>query len=165
MSAFEPYNQSHTNPLDRVERLAESREWRVDRTNDHEVVMQVAGGWADLNLSFTWSDDVESLQFACVLDLRVPPKRKHEVAKLLAIINAQMMHGHFDLWADGSIVYRYALLLAGGAEANDAQCDGVIRIGVEASQRYYPAIQFVVWAGHSAEDALQSALLETMGEA
>jgi hypothetical protein len=62
-------------------------------------------------------------------------------------------------------VYRYALLLAGGAEANDAQCEAVIRIGVEASQRYYPAIQFVVWAGHSAEDALQSALLETMGEA
>ncbi len=163
MPALEPYH--HTNPLDRVERLAESRAWSVDRTNDHEVVMQVAGGWADLNLSFTWRDDLESLHFACVLDLRVPPKRKDEVAKLLAIINSQMIHGHFDLWADGSIVYRYALLLSGGAEANDSQCEGVIRIGVEASQRYYPAIQFVVWAGHSAEDALQSALLETMGEA
>ena len=165
MSALEPYNQTQANPLDRVERLAESHAWSVDRTNDHEVVMQVAGGWADLNLSFTWRDDLESLHFACVLDLRVPLKRRDEVAKLLAIINAQMIHGHFDLWADGAIVYRYALLLAGGAEANDAQCETVIRIGVEASQRYYPAIQFVVWAGHSAEDALQSALLETMGEA
>jgi hypothetical protein len=165
MSALQPYQHHNTNPLDRVERLAESHDWNIDRTNDHEVVMQVAGGWADLNLSFTWRDDLESLQFACVLDLRVPAKRLEEVAKLLSIINAQIIHGHFDLWADGSIVYRNALLLAGGAEANDAQCETMIRIGVDAAQRYYPAIQFVVWAGHSAEDALQSALLETMGEA
>ncbi|MDE2445231.1 MAG: YbjN domain-containing protein [Alphaproteobacteria bacterium] len=165
MSALQPLNHHTSNPLDRVERLAESHDWNIDRTNDHEVVMMVAGGWADLNLSFTWRDDLESLQFACVLDLRVPEKRQAEVAKLMNLINAQLVHGHFDLWADGSIVYRNALLLAGGAQANDAQCEAMIRIGVEVAQRYYPAIQFVVWAGHSAEDALQSALLETMGEA
>ena len=165
MSAVQAFANQARNPLDRVERLAESHHWSVDRTNDHEVVMLVGGGWADLNLSFTWRDDLESLHFACVLDLRVPQKRRDEVAKLLAIINAQMMHGHFDLWADGAIVYRYALVLAGGAEANDAQCESVIGMGVNAAQRYYPAIQFVVWAGHSAEEALQSALLETMGEA
>jgi hypothetical protein len=162
MSAFAPYS----NPLDRVERLAESRAWSVDRTNDHEVVMLVGGGWADLNLSFTWRDDLESLHFACVLDLKVPEKRRDEVARLLAIINSQIMHGHFDLWSnDGSIVYRYTLLLAGGAQANDAQCESIIRIGVEASQLYYPAIQFVIWAGKTAEDALESAMLETHGEA
>ena len=165
MTGFDATHHQTANPLDRVERLAESHHWRVDRTNDHEVVMLVGGGWADLNLSLTWRDDLESLHFACALDLRVPAKRRDEVAKLLAIINAQMFHGHFDLWADGSIVYRYALLLVGGAEANDAQCEGIIQMGVETAQRYYPAIQFVVWAGHSAEEALQSALLETMGEA
>jgi hypothetical protein len=162
MSAFAPY----TNPLDRVERLAESRSWNVDRTNDHEVVMLVGGGWADLNLSFTWRDDLESMHFACILDLKVPEKRRDEVARLLAMINSQMMHGHFDLWTiDGSIVYRYSLMLAGGAQANDAQCDAVIRNGIESSQTYYPAIQFVIWAGKTAEDALASAMLETKGEA
>jgi hypothetical protein len=40
-----------------------------------------------------------------------------------------------------------------------------VRIGVESSQRYYPAIQFVIWAGKTAEDALESSMLETQGEA
>jgi hypothetical protein len=162
MSAYAP----NLNPLDRVERLAEHHAWNVDRTNDHEVVMLLAGGWADLNVSFTWRDDLEALHFACVLDLKVPEKRRDEVARLLAIINSQMFHGHFDLWTvDGSIVFRHALLLTGGAQANDAQCEAMVRIGVESSQRYYPAIQFVIWAGKTAEDALESSMLETQGEA
>jgi hypothetical protein len=161
-----PAFATELNPLDRVERLAESRHWHVDRSNEHEVLMLVGGGWADLNLSFTWRDDLESLHFACILDLKVPDKRREEVARLLAILNSQMMHGHFDLWSnDGSIVFRYTLILAGGAEANDAQCEAIIRIGVDESQRYYPAIQFVIWAGYSAELALENAMLETVGEA
>jgi hypothetical protein len=166
MTAFEPYAREHHNPLDQVERLAESHHWNIDRTNDHEVLMLVGGSWADLNLSFTWRDDLESLQFACILDLKVPEKRRDEVARLIAIINNQLVHGHFDLWTgDGSIVFRYSLLLAGGAKANDAQCETMIRIGVEAAQRYYPAVQFVIWAGHTAESALENAMLETQGEA
>lgn len=166
MAAFQPYGAEQNNPLDQVERLAEKRHWNVDRTNDHEVLMLVGGSWADLNLSFTWRDDLESLQFACVLDLKVPEKRRDEVARLLAMINSQLVHGHFDLWtADGSIVFRYSLLLAGGAQANDAQCETIVRIGVEAAQRFYPAIQFVIWAGHTAEVALENAMLETQGEA
>ncbi len=165
MRAVETTQRQGPNPLDRVERLAEARSWHMDRTNDHEVLMLVGGGWADFNVSLTWRDDLESLHFACTLDLKVPDKRRDEVAKLLAMINAQLIHGHYDLWADGSIVYRYALLLAGGAEANDAQCESIIRGGIETTQTYYPAVQFVIWAGHTAEEALKSALLETMGEA
>ena len=165
MTAIAATAPRYSNPLDRVERLAETKAWNVDRTNDHEVVMLVGGGWADLNLSFTWRDDLESLHFACVLDLKVPEKRRDEVAKLLAIINSQLVHGHYDLWADGSIVFRYALVLAGGARVNDAQCEAIIALGLETTQTYYPAIQFVIWAGHSADEALKSALLETMGEA
>jgi hypothetical protein len=165
MSAIAASHNKTMNPLDRVERLAETKSWNIDRTNDHEVIMLVGGGWADLSLSFTWRDDLETLQFACMLDLKVPDKRSDEVAKLLAIINSQLVHGHYDLWPDGSIVYRYALLLAGGARVNDEQCEGIIAFGLETTQTYYPAIQFVIWAGHTAEEALKSALLETMGEA
>ncbi len=165
MTATAPHHHKSTNPLDRVERLAETKAWDIDRTNDHEVVMLVGGGWADLNLSFTWRDDLESLHFACMLDLKVPDKRRDEVLKLLATINSQLIHGHYDLWADGSIVFRYALLLAGAAKVNDEQCEAIVALGIETTHRFYPAIQFVIWAGHTAEEALKSALLETMGEA
>jgi hypothetical protein len=154
------------NPLDRVERLAESRRWPMDRTSDDEVVMSIAGGWCNLNLSLYWRDDLEALQFACSYDLKVPDNRQLEALRLLCLINAQMLHGHFDLWMkEGTVNFRHSLILAGGAEANDAQCDVLIRAGVDACQRYFPALQFVIWAGQSAEAALENALLETQGQA
>jgi hypothetical protein len=166
MMASAPAARSLTNPLDRVEKLAESHQWNVDRPNDHEVLMLVGGSWADMNLSFTWRDDMEALLLACLLDLKVPEKRREEVQKLLVLINGQLIHGHFDLWtADGTIVFRNSLILAGSAEITDEQCEAMLGIGIETCQRYYPAIQFVIWAGHTAEEALDSALLETMGEA
>jgi hypothetical protein len=156
----------HLNPLDRVERLAESRRWPMDRTSDDEVVMIVSGGWCNLQLSLYWRDDLEALQFACSYDLKVPELRQTEVARLLSLINAQLLHGHFDFWLnEGTVNFRHSLILAGGAEANDAQCDALIRAGVDSCQRYFPALQFVIWAGQSAEAALDNALLETQGEA
>jgi hypothetical protein len=162
-TGFEPIL---SNPLDRVERIAERRAWTLDRPSSDEIVMAVSGGWCGLNLNMTWRDDLESLFMHGAYELKVPEKRCEEVARLLALINAQQLHGHFDFWAaDGTINYRNSLLLAGGAEANDGQCEELIRLAVDTCQRYYPAIQFVIWAGHSAQQALDSALLETHGEA
>ena len=154
------------NPLDRVERLAESRRWPLDRTSEDEVVMAVAGGWCDLTLSLSWRDDLECLQTVCAFDLKVPEARQTEVMRLICLVNAQLMQGHFDFWVQGrTILFRDNLILAGGAEANDAQCDSMIRSGLDNCQRYYPAIQFVIWAGQSAEKAIENALIDTQGEA
>jgi hypothetical protein len=161
--AFEP---ATANPLDRVERLAEQRHWSFDRTNASEVTMLVEGSWSDLHVSMNWRDEFETLHVACTFDAKVPQARQEETARLVAMINGQMLHGHFDLWQlDGSLVFRNNLLLSGGAEANDAQCEALIRLAVESCQRYFPAVQFVVWAGRSAADAIESSLFETMGEA
>jgi hypothetical protein len=161
--AFEP---ATSNPLDRVERLAEQRHWSFDRTNSGEVTMLLEGAWSDLHVSMNWRDDVETLHVACTFDAKVPQTRHDEMARLVAMINAQLLHGHFDLWQlDGSLVFRNNLLLTGAAEANDAQCEALIRLAVESCQRYFPAVQFVVWAGRSASEAIESSLFETMGEA
>jgi hypothetical protein len=166
MSLSAAYEPILSNPLDRVERLAERRAWTLDRPNTDEVVMAVGGGWCDLSLSMNWRDDLESLLVASSYELKVPEKRREEIARLVALINGQLVHGHFDFWEkDGTVVFRNSLLLSGGAEANDAQCEGLIALAVDTCQRYYPAVQFVIWAGHSASQALDSALLETHGEA
>lgn len=166
MTLTASYEPILANPLDRVELLAERRDWTLDRLSSDEVVMAVDGGWCALSLTMNWRDDLESLLVAAAYELKVPEKRREEISRLLALVNSQLVHGHFDLWeAEASIVYRSGLLLAGGAEANDAQCEGLIRLAVDNCQRYYPAIQFVIWAGHTAAQALDSALLETHGEA
>lgn len=155
-----------SNPLDRVERIAEAYQWAFSRTGSGEVTMEIEGGWSDMNVSLNWRDEFEILHVAVGLETKVPPPRREEVAKLLARINEQLLIGHFDLWhADGSLLFRNSLLLTGNAEANDAQIEALIRFAVETCERYFPAVQFVVWAGQSAADALEAAMIETWGEA
>jgi hypothetical protein len=148
-----------TNPLDLIERLAERRDWSVDRTNDCEVTMVMGGGWSDLYVSLNWRDDLESLLVACTYDMKVPPTRKDEVGRLLSLINGQLFHGHFDMWhGDGSIVFRNNLVLGGAVTVCNAK---------PSSTRHeiltlYPAVQYVCWAGQTADRLEQPA--ETMGE-
>ena len=63
------------------------------------------------------------------------------------------------------LLFRNGLILSGGVEINDAQCETLIRMALEACERYFPAFQFVIWAGKSAEEAIQSSLMETAGQA
>ena len=155
-----------SNPLDRVERIAEAYEWAFSRTGCGEVTMQIAGGWSDMTVSLSWRDEFEILHAAVGLEMKVPAARRDEVAKLIARINEQLLIGHFDLWhADGSLLFRNSLLLSGNAEANDAQCEALIRFAVQTCERYFPAVQFVVWAGRSAAEALEAAMIDTWGEA
>src|SRR5512146_2279486 len=152
MMALEAFEHDDlSNPLDRVERIAEAYEWAFSRTNPAEVTMQVAGSWSDMAVSLNWRDEFEILHVAVSFEMKVPPARRDETAKLLARINEQLLVGHFDLWhSDGSLVFRNNLLLSGNAEANDAQCEALIRFAVDTCERYFPAVQFVVWAGQPA---------------
>ena len=36
---------------------------------------------------------------------------------------------------------------------------------LDACERYYPAFQFVVWAGEGAREAMEAAMFETAGQA
>ena len=165
LEALERENEL-SNPLDRVERIAEAYDWAVSRTDAREVTMEVSGGWSDMTISLNWRDEFEILHVAVSLEMKVPSTRRDEVAKLLARINEQLLVGHFDLWhLDGSLVFRNNLLLSGNAEANDAQCEALIRFAVDTCERYFPAVQFVVWAGQPAEQALEAARIDTWGEA
>jgi hypothetical protein len=111
-------------------------------------------------------DQIEALHVACAFDLKVPDRRQAEMQQLLSLVNEQMWVGHFDLWAkDGLIMFRHALLLAGGVEAAGTQCEALLGAALEACERYFPAFQYVLWAGKSAREALDAAMFETAGEA
>lgn len=153
-------------PLDVVERLAALRDWIFDRAETDEMSVSVSGRWTDYHVAFTWIEDVEALHVACAFDLKVPERRRQEVLQLISSVNEQLWVGHFDLWSTENVVmFRHALLLAGGADPTDGQCETMLRVAVEACERYFQAFQFVIWAGKSADDAMRSCLIETMGEA
>lgn len=165
MPALQSVLNEASNPLDHIEELAMTNDWTVERDGDDEVNMIIEGGWTDLHLCINWHRELEGVHLACTFDLKIPAARCEEVSRLSALINEQLYFGHFDVWrAEGVVLFRNGLLLT-GAEATSGQCEALIRLALESCERYFPAFQFVIWAGKGAEDALQSSLLETVGEA
>jgi hypothetical protein len=166
MSVTHLTEQPRTNPLDVVERMAAANQWPFERAGEDEVTLHVQGKWSNYQASFTWMYDIEALHFALVFELKVPERCQLELQRLISMINEQMWVGHFDLWfKDGLVMYRNALVLAGGVEASARQCEVLIATALDACERYYPAFQFVVWAGEGAREALQAATFETDGHA
>ncbi len=155
-----------SNPIDLVEAIADNRDWLVERETEDEVNLIVAGSWCDLHLSLNWHEEMEGLHLACTFDLKVPAPRREEVCRVISIINEQLFYGHFDLWrAQGILLFRHSVMLSGGAKVSLAQCDGMLAMMLKNAERFYPVFQFIIWAGKSAEEAMQASMLETQGEA
>ncbi len=166
MSLINYSHEQRINPLDVVERIASVNDWSFERASADEITILVAGRWSDYQVSYTWMGDLEALHLACAFDIKVPEPRCGEVRQLISLINEQMWVGHFDLWTkDGLVMFRHALMLTGGVEASGKQCEALLGIALEACERYFPAYQFVVWAGKPAREALDAAMFETSGEA
>ena len=161
---IEPNRAEH--PVDVVERLASLRDWSFDRDDEDEISISVDGESASYNVAFTWLSDLEALHVGCAFDLKVPERRRVEIQTLVAMINEQLWIGHFDIWNKESVVmFRHALLMAGGADPDGRQCEAILKMAITACDRYFQAFQFVLWAGKSAREALDGAMFETQGEA
>jgi hypothetical protein len=166
MSVIAIAREPHDNPLDVVEHMAVGNNWPFERAAEDEVAIVVTGKWTNYQVSFTWMREIEALHLACAFDMRVPDPRLLEVQQLIALINEQMWIGHFDVWTqNGVVMFRHALLLAGGGSPSDRQCEAVLGTALDSCERYFPAFQFVVWAGKCAREAMDSVMFETSGEA
>jgi hypothetical protein len=159
-------SQDHaSNPLEVVEHLAAGNNWPFERAGEDEVAIIVTSRWTNYQVSFTWMSEIEALHLACAFDMRVTELRLNEVQHLISLINEQLWIGHFDIWQqNGVVMFRHALVLA-GVNASGRQCEAVLGAALDACERYFPAFQFVVWAGKSAREAMETAMFETSGEA
>ena len=166
MSLLEGIVDSRSNPLAVVEDIASDNNWAFERSGEDEVTIVTKGQWTDYQLSFTWMGEIEALHLASAFDMKIPQARLAEVQRLIAAINEQLWIGHFDLWTHtGMIMYRQALVLPTRMTASTEQCEVMVESALHACERYYPAFQFVVWAGKSAQQAMDAAMFDTAGEA
>ena len=155
MSLLEGTIDSKNNPLTVVEDIAAANDWAFERSGEDEITIVSKGDWTDYQLTFTWMGGLEALHLACAFDMKIPAVRRNEVQRIIAAINEQLWIGHFDIWTQtGMIMYRQALVLPDGLIASNAQCEAMLAGAIHACERYYPALQFVVWAGKSAAEAM-----------
>jgi hypothetical protein len=154
------------NPLDLLEELVSANNWTFDRASDVELAVQIAGKWADYHIWSVWHADLRAMYFACHFDCRVPDGKRAEVLDLMAMFNENMWLGHFDYsHQEGGVLFRHTVPLRGTQGASVEQLEDLMDTAVTECERFYPALQLVVWAGQPSSQAMAVATLEPQGTA
>jgi hypothetical protein len=166
MALSEQYFEDDLHPIDIVEHLAAHHEWDFDRISDEQIAMAVEGQWRTYSITLAWSAYDETLRLICTFDMEPPAEKLPGLYELLNSVNDQCWAGAFSYWADQKLmVYRYGLVLAGGQEASAEQIDTLISAAVMSAERYYPALQLLIWGDRTPKEALQVAIAEAYGHA
>ncbi len=154
------------NPLDIVEMLAGQNEWPYERANDEEITVAVSGEWCDFHIRYFWVAEEKLLQAAGMLDVRVPDGKKALILETINLVNERLAMGHFAIWTDdNTLIFRHSNMVSSEHDVTANTCEKITSAILAESNKYYPVFQFVLWAGKSPDEAIQSALLDTVGEA
>ena len=166
MSLLEGIIDSPNNPLAVVEDVAADNNLSFERSGEDEITIVSKGNWTDYQLSFTWMSEIEALHLACAFDMKIPQAREGRGAAADRRDQRTTMgrafryldpHRHDHVPAGAGA--------AGRDTASTAQCETMLVSALHACERYYPAFQFVVWAGKTAAEAMSAAMFDTEGEA
>jgi len=154
------------NPLDLVEQVITANDWAFDRRSDSDMAAEAPGKWGDYGLYFCWSHEISVMHFSCAFDLKSPAKRRTALYELLAKANEKLWIGHFGMDEEtGMPIYRHSILLRGTPQASSESIEDLVDIALTECERFFPAFQFVLWGGKAPDEALESAMLECVGEA
>jgi len=166
MALSEHYLEEDLHPIDIVEHIAEHHEWDFDRMGDDQIAMAVAGQWRTYSLTLAWSGYDQTLRMVCTFEMEPPEDKKPGLFELLNHVNDQCWAGAFTYWEEPRLmVYRYGVVLAGGQIASAEQIDTMINAAVLSAERYYPAMQLLIWGDKSPQEAMQAAIAEAYGRA
>ncbi len=166
MALSEHFLEDEIHPIDIVEHIAEHHDWDFDRLGDDQIAMAVEGQWRTYSITLAWSGFDETLRMVCTFEMEPPADQLPRLYELLNLMNDQCWAGAFTYWVEQKLmVYRYGLVLAGGQVASAEQIDTMINAAVLSAERYYPAIQLLVWGGRTPAEALEAAIAEAYGRA
>jgi len=166
MALSEQYVDDDLHPIDIVEDLAAHHQWEFDRISEEQISMTIEGQWRNYTITLAWSAYDETLRLICTFEMEPPADKLPKLYELLNDVNDQCWAGAFNFWAEQQImVYRYGLVLTGGHVASPDQIDTMVGAAVLSAERYYPAIQLVIWGDRTPKAAMQLAIAEAYGRA
>ncbi|MBY0421832.1 MAG: YbjN domain-containing protein [Parvularculaceae bacterium] len=164
--AVRPAPAAASDPLEAIESVADQMDLDAERIDADELHLAVPGAWRDAGVWFTWRPELATLQMGAPLDLKAPPGKLADAARLVTMVNERLWIGHFDLWSeDHAIVFRNAVVLPESGALERGQAQQLIRGVCEALDRFFPAFNFLIWGGKTPEEALEASLFETVGSA
>ncbi|WP_164117746.1 YbjN domain-containing protein [Sphingorhabdus sp. Alg239-R122] len=153
-------------PVDMLAAFFEARGWPSEMVSDEEIVTEVKGSWATYQLRAIWRHEDNVLQLLALPDIRINADKLAAMHEALALINEQLWLGHFDIWSNTSVLlYRHGLMLGNDGLLSIDQAQMAVEAAIEECDRFYPVFQFILWGDKNPQEALESALIDTQGEA
>ena len=154
------------NPIDIIEDVIHSKKWTFSRSDDYELVAEIASQWCQYRLYFTWSEQIKAISFTITFDLKFPKSKSKEAHELLALINERLWIGHFDITSKNGIpAYRHTVLSLPENEILHNQLEDLVDIAIYECEKYYPAFQLVLFDDSEPAKALKVSTFETLGRA
>ena len=165
-------------PLEMIEVIASLQDWTCERY-DSEISILANGKHNNYQISVSFQNGYDGLNIVCGFDIRFNDKNKYQILKLVSSINSQIWLGHFDIWdKDGLIIYRNSSVLGKNNITHEKLSkqfkkhsithdfiQQMLLDAINSIDQYFPAFQYILWAGKSSEEALNTVLFETRGEA
>ena len=154
------------NPIDLLEEVVSANDWPFDRFSDSELMVQISGDWCGYSMCFVWQADVYAVQFSCRFEHKVPPTKLAQVHHLLSAVNETLWLGHFEIASgEGVPIFRHTVPMRGLRNASVELFEDLLDTALLECERFYPALQLVLWGGRPVPEALQTVALEPQGEA
>lgn len=151
--------------LDSAEAVLVSQNLAFERA-DGEIHFTASTTYTDVHGHFFMRDDGVSCTLSYIFEQKVPQQKRQDINSLIAILNETLWIGHFEVNSQtDNIAWRHAVPLIGRSEPEPQEIAALMAAGVEACERFYPALNFIIWAGKTPFEAAQAALFETRGEA
>ena len=154
------------NPIDVVEDVIHSKKWTFSRADEYELVAEISSKWCQYRLYFTWSEQIKAISFTITFDLKFPLTKSKDAHELLALINEKLWIGHFDITSKNGIpAYRHTVLALPENEILHNQLEDLVDIGVYECEKYYAAVQLVLFEDTDPSKALSLSTFDTIGRA
>ena len=154
------------NPIDIVEDVIHGKKWSFSRSDEHELVAEIASQCCQYRLYFTWSEQIKAISFTVTFDIKFP-KSKYQLAhELLALINEKLWIGHFDITNKNGIpAYRHTVLSFPENAMFQQQLEDLVDIAIYECEKYYPAFLLVLFEDSLPSSALGVSTFDTIGRA
>jgi len=154
------------NPIDIVEDVIHGKKWSFSRSDDYELVAEIASQWCQYRLYFTWSEQIRAISFTVTFDIKFPQSKYESAHELLALINEKLWIGHFDITKKNGIsAYRHTVLSLPENEMLQHQLEDLVDIAIYECEKYYPAFQLILFENCRIEDALKLCAIDVIGTA
>lgn len=158
--------QAELHPIDIVEHIAAHLDWEFERVAEDQIALTIAGQWREYAITLAWSGPDEVLRLIATYDLAPPADRIGALYEALNLANDQLWDGGFTWWRDQQlVVWRYGLVLAGGASVGPEQIEHMLGAAVGECERYYPAFQLACWGRETPAQAMGVAMSQAYGRA